>query len=986
MDAQIVRELDKALESCQGNVLENVKNKKEEENVRQKLQSFDSIIRPVMYQLYYKYGGIWTNQRAYDEARKLFEVSYGKADAKSYAKYFRYRWGAFMKGLQDSNLYPKKVNKVGKELGALKPVSVLPPMPRNASDKVHINYIHTLAKNSVYVDQIAQKMLYMYDFDNIKDRTVDLTTRRPSVLLPDKTGIPTFQPNLFMHPLFVALGATQITNLNRRILMSDMARVVSNRIKGGYEGTLRSVADQELYYDLTTLPNNKFCSRNQMDDMYKRSFIHTLLKNEISAMRTGDLHHSSHRIIHALRACQQTPLQTFKPDNAVDMLYKISNALSYYPTTVSTLPRFAYPGGPIPQGRTDRVPFLRVMLPQPHDPRFERLAENWRDDKLVDNGLGGGDTRPVYSLKPDKVGKVNWVHTPNGIIHKNQMKIVDSRTLMFVVDRRASVFGHIPNPLRPLDGVVNPYPYADIYRVNKGLVNVEPMMEVGFNGDEYVLKSAVALELGGNDNQFSVGYKAYVMQQKKSPQDILKEVAIRGGAQKRKDNVFSNMTNLFDNFTIPPGLQTIYINNIKPLFKMFLITNDCEFKFIDYLAEISNDSVKIAMTEVATKFKAMCKWYFTTVGDSVKSHVAINLFATFLFFLVVSFFMKVNPFTEGSLLHKGYNAMSEYVNPLIAFATTNKISIGVLVTALISSVYVAYNLIYEDGKNNLVTTAISRFVKKIGRKAFGGDISISQTLLSLIEVMGARVLLTAPKAESNNKEAGEGNAGLGDGSTTEAGTTPEPGTTPKDETTHGAASSGGGYDLSSLTIPLIEFKNKLVKKIKEFIPEDNKTIVFILTLVVFVGAAMYVGKKVYDKKQSNPTMSIWDALKELTTSDFPAFTNEQAKRGRDAIDEALKYASKQQKQILKTIEEKINASVQSSGGSEQQSGGSSSNTAEEIIQMVKEGNAVNLLFSIYSPQDIIKGNSSKLFVTDQKFSAIKNDLAEKGIIFIYEKI
>lgn len=186
--------------------------------------------------------------------------------------------------------------------------------------------------------------------------------------------------------------------------------------------------------------------------------------------------------------------------------------------------------------------------------------------------------------------------------------------------------------------------------------------------------------------------------------------------------------------------------------------------------------------------------------------------------------------------------------------------------------------------------------------------------------------------------------------------------------------------LSSAATTVLE---KLQKSIKNV---NKKTIVFILTLVVFVGAAMYVRKKVYDKKQSNPTMSIWDALKELTTSDFPAFTNEQAERGRDAIDEALKYASEQQKRILRIIKDKINASEQQSGGSEQQSGGSPSKNPEEIITILKEGNPGNLPFSSYSPQDIIKSNSSKLFVTDQMFSAIQKDLAEKGIIFIYEKI
>lgn len=503
MDSRIIGELDRALELCRNSILENNSSSKERAQIESKLMGFDRIIRPLMYQIYYKYGGMWTAQQAFEEAKKLLQVSYSKSDSETYAKYFLHRWNAFTKGLEQKQLFPN-VNNAGKSLGALRAISILPPMSVKASDKVHVNFIHSLAENSQHVDQLAQQMSLLYDFNNIKTRKFDATNRHATI-----TANGVVLPGTFMHPLFVALGAIKVEGLNRRLFESDTARVVSNRIKGGYRGTLRGLADKELYFDMTTLPNNKFCSQNQMDDMHKRAMIHTLLKNEVNALRTGNMFHSSHRLLSALHQCQQSKLQAFRPDNAVDMLYKVCNALSFYPTTVSTLPQFVHPSAPIPQGVMKRVPFLRVMLPRAGDSRFQNFADNRNDDGKYDSidGITGSNANPVYSLKPDKFGKISWVYTPWGAVHTNHMKILDSRTLMFVVDRRLNVLGHIPTPFNQITGLTHMYPYADIYKVNDSLVNAKDEIEVGFKGTKYKLRSAVSLEV---KDGLSVGYKAYV--------------------------------------------------------------------------------------------------------------------------------------------------------------------------------------------------------------------------------------------------------------------------------------------------------------------------------------------------------------------------------------------------------------------------------------------------------------------------------------------
>lgn len=502
--------VEKVLSKYRNDILVNTKDNIED--AQNKLMELDNAIKPVLLDMYYKKGGEYTMDRAYRRALRIFNANKDtKSRAEKLAQYLKVRWAAFKEGLTGNELFRREVNETGKALGELKPVTTEPAVQVSKADQPFANIIHNIARQSMTSNLAAQYFDQNYNIDNLLNTKYDPNVHSGGQVMQPNFVAPLVLPKQFMHPLIVLLGAIKDTELNRRFVRSDLARIVSNKLRGSLAGTLRTLPDAELYHDLTQLKIDNFCSQTQMEDLAKRCNIHRHLKNEITALRSGLLTHGSYHFMNALRSCQQSPLQSFRPDNAVEMLYKVVNALAFYPTVVQELPNFVQPNAPIPFGEARRVPFLRVTLPRPGDNRFLDLATN-KAKVLAD---GTVSPAPEYSILPDKVGKNSWVQTPWHTIHNSTMKIVDSRALIFVVDRRLPHVTTFRSPFETPEGVNKVrqlMTYADSYPINTSKIADQPMVELKFlKNKKFKLTAFLALNkvpMEGMD--VSSGYKTYV--------------------------------------------------------------------------------------------------------------------------------------------------------------------------------------------------------------------------------------------------------------------------------------------------------------------------------------------------------------------------------------------------------------------------------------------------------------------------------------------
>lgn len=504
-------------------VLQSIQDDTERMKTDEELRRLDRIVQPLMLQMYHQHGGDYTDQRAHDEALRHFRANADTAKtAEALARYLQVRWAAYRNGLKSPDMFRPAANEIGKNIGAMIPMRTERSKLADSltpDDQKYVNQIHLIARQNQRVNPLALHMQRLFSKDNMVN--FQYSPAQTSVQVLQSSGVPLTLSRTFMHPLVVLLGAVENKQLNRRLIEADLARVVSGQLNGAPQAALRTQADRELWYDMT---HNKkitnFCSPSLVQDMVRRCNIQRFTKSNITAFRSGMFSYGSYDFIEALRTCRQSPLDNFVPDHAVDMLYKITNSLALYPTVVQTLPNHVMPNQPIPMGEATRVPFLRVMLPRPGDNRYLDLADNWcpREHtlrKLVNGKLPQSSAvvqEPVYSLLPDRIGKRAWVQTPWNTIQNSTMKIIDSRALLLVPDRRLPPVGGTSLPFQTPEQQT--MLYMDSYRINRSKVNVLDEITLELNENKKLnLAGFLALEHTkpkGSKHEYSCGYRTYI--------------------------------------------------------------------------------------------------------------------------------------------------------------------------------------------------------------------------------------------------------------------------------------------------------------------------------------------------------------------------------------------------------------------------------------------------------------------------------------------
>jgi hypothetical protein len=196
-----------------------------------------------------------------------------------------------------------------------------------------------------------------------------MTYYRPDTIIQSQFKIGRDDPSAHVHPVLAALFTPKIPFLERRMLMSNLAGMITG-LKN-HQGP-RTTADYEFFVDLTRDPNTSICSgQSVLEDLKSRCEVQMMLRNIVHRFRNGFVYNSDFAGFMQLMAkCQMDPNDhphlLFMRDEGV-LMSRLLNIFSLRPVKVTTntpvtamTPQLPFPFRPI----QDRG-FVEVRLPYP---------------------------------------------------------------------------------------------------------------------------------------------------------------------------------------------------------------------------------------------------------------------------------------------------------------------------------------------------------------------------------------------------------------------------------------------------------------------------------------------------------------------------------------------------------------------------------------------------------------------------------------------
>jgi hypothetical protein len=299
--------------------------------------------------------------------------------------------------------------------------------------------------------------------------------------------------NDHVHPVVVALFLPKIKILENHFLYSNISSIVKARINGE---KIVSLPDYELFYALTTDPNDVVCdSKSTILDLLNRAKLQAQLWNCVLHLRSGQYYQPSFKdFIASVDLCrlnkQDTPDFVYGRFDGV-VIKRLVSAFSFRPTVVSTLPYMVTPIATNPYAMNMRpqvtaVPMINMRIP----PRAS--GQN------ID--LGAAATQVQFFIE-------------NGQIVPKQTDLIWSRgVLIFYVDRRATSI-KINDQLSQFNLTKLPAPIAGFEKLNTAEVTFEHAIAI--REEVYILKSVVFSEVNvdekGDDTDVVIGSSAIVL-------------------------------------------------------------------------------------------------------------------------------------------------------------------------------------------------------------------------------------------------------------------------------------------------------------------------------------------------------------------------------------------------------------------------------------------------------------------------------------------
>jgi len=279
--------------------------------------------------------------------------------------------------------------------------------------------------------------------------------------------------NDHVHPVVVALFLPKIRILENHFLYSNISSIVKSRINGE---KIVSLPDYELFYALTTDPNDVVCdSKSTILDLLNRSKLQAQLWNCVLHLRSGQYYQPSFKdFIASVDLCrlnkQDTPDFVYGRFDGV-VIKRLVSAFSFRPTVVSTLPYMVNPIATNPYAMNMRpqvtaVPMINMRIP----PKAS--------GSTID--LKNAATQVQFFIE-------------NGQIIPKQTDLIWSRgVLMFYVDRRATSI-KINDQMSQFNLSKLPAPIAGFEKLNNSKVTFQHAIKL--REETYILKSVVFSEV-----------------------------------------------------------------------------------------------------------------------------------------------------------------------------------------------------------------------------------------------------------------------------------------------------------------------------------------------------------------------------------------------------------------------------------------------------------------------------------------------------------
>lgn len=302
--------------------------------------------------------------------------------------------------------------------------------------------------------------------------------------------------NDHVHPVVVALFLPKIKIVENHFLYSNISSIVKARINGE---KIVSLPDYELFYALTTDPNDVVCdSKSTILDLLNRAKLQAQLWNCVLHLRSGQYYQPSFKdFIASVDLCrlnkQDTPDFVYGRFDGV-VIKRLVSAFSFRPTVVSTLPYMVNPIATNPYAMNMRpqvtaVPMINMRIP----PKLSGSS-------AVD--LSSATQQVQFFIE-------------NGQIIPKQTDLIWSRgVLMFYIDRRATSI-KINDQLSQFSMTKLPQPIAGFEKLNNAPVTFEKAILI--RDEVYILKSVVFSEVNvdekGDETDVVIGSSAIVLRE-----------------------------------------------------------------------------------------------------------------------------------------------------------------------------------------------------------------------------------------------------------------------------------------------------------------------------------------------------------------------------------------------------------------------------------------------------------------------------------------
>ena len=389
-----------------------------------------------------------------DSEFRLFEVLYQNIDDKANNRFPN----------------PERNSQLGKALG-----TVQPPFVNNKSLKV-------AGGDRPHVDEIMRiAALNKQDHARCVLQSNAYTIHGVHNVLTGSKFIPgQHNRSCAVHPLVVALFGPKIVILDERMLHSNLARIIVDRLSGR---PIQNRSDFEFFVDLTTDQQEHVCdSKSVFGDIRKRVEVQEMLRQAVWQMRGGQLFEcNTSDLLAVLDNCKLNPADSphllYVRDEGT-LLRRILHAFSLRPTHVTTRPIFAMTGLVPPIGKLDQLSMITVQLPH----------------HSLNQSYSGGAIPLEMGLSVP-----HW-YLDNGTVIPKQNSIVYSReVIFFYVNRRYQSLGAIYQSAYQFNRI--PVATSGFSKLSDQEVDAKFVMRI--HQHAYVLRSVVCVNKHSVSKQYS---------------------------------------------------------------------------------------------------------------------------------------------------------------------------------------------------------------------------------------------------------------------------------------------------------------------------------------------------------------------------------------------------------------------------------------------------------------------------------------------------